>query len=208
MDISLIKRALAVLPHPKMVHVEIVVVLILATVCFWAGGASKPVKTVEKQVEVIKTVTVTHEDTTKITDLTTQLRELQAKLVVIQQDRHWQKVTVKHADGSSETRESLDSSRDQRTETTATRTASTNVVDTTIIKVDQRTDAEHLMVKEKTVTSQQAQWLLTPMVGWDFNGHDVTYGLAASRRVIGPFWMGIWAHNRGPEVGLAVSMEF
>lgn len=88
---------------------------------------------------------------------------------------------------------------------THTVTSPNGTTDTTVTTVDHST---HVETNNKiSIVSKQPNWLISGSAATDFTGLKPIYGLQASRRILGPVYLGALL-NTNHEVGLSIGFEF
>jgi len=84
-----------------------------------------------------------------------------------------------------------------------TREIETRIVDKTTIEKDRTASRSEV----KTVRALKPQWKVGAMVGQsDFLRGGTIYGAQVERRILGPFFLGVWG-NTNKSAGLSISME-
>ena len=88
--------------------------------------------------------------------------------------------------------------------------------DGTVVKetIEEEIKKEEQVVKkqekeETKIENLKPQWRVQAAVAsdLDFRG-ELAYRLGVERRILGPFFAGVFADTRGEEVGVSISMEF
>lgn len=87
----------------------------------------------------------------------------------------------------------------------------TRVEETTVTKTDtdvktagsKTSDTEAIMVERH----REPAWRVAVLGGWDFRGQGLVYGGHVERRILGPFWLGVWGLSSGA-AGASVGVTF
>lgn len=166
---------------------------------YLAGRYTTPTKVVEKTVEKIQ-----------YKDRIVTKTEIQKVYVQVQdKDRHKETTTVKTPDGTTTTRVV----EDEKTKVT------TKDKEQEIKYVDRIQTVDRIVEKEKIVTMAKPNWRMGILAGVDVMTAlgrttqpipqlgPVTLGLQAERRIVGPFFLGVWGLTSG-QVGLNAAIEW
>lgn len=189
----------------------LVVAAILAVLHFMFPVVRVEERIVEKEVfiqdsrmdEVLKSMETLNREVSK-------MRESNVK----ESYRKWEH-EVTNTDGSKV----RDAGEERNIDSVVTETE--KVVEVRIVEVEKQVVVTQTIetIKEKEVYKLKepvlAQWRAGPMVGVAFNSkpsfNGVVYGGEVERRILGPFWLGVWGAGNtkvGGSTGLKLSVEF
>ncbi len=165
-------------------------------------GPTKTVIKVETQIVEKEVIKVETQYVDKIVYVKTEARDV-----------HTQVVVVKQPDGTETTTTVVD----DKTKTNEASTQQTTMASSTQV-IDDKSTTE---VTSKTIESVRPDWHMALRVGGGLTlplQPLLSAGLSAERRIVGPFWVGLWADvqlgvvptvtPRGFTAGLSVGLEF
>lgn len=164
--------------------------LIAAAVGFFAGRGTAPTKTTERVVTVEKLVEVAAKEKTETTAHDESVATRDATV--------WRWRTVTRPSGevvSTATRETVRTSDAKASSQEAKREAEVRYVD-------------RIVEKEtiKVVEAERATWSIGARAGLS-SGPRAVYGAEASRRIVGPLWLGAYV-TTAKEAGLMLRVEW
>lgn len=179
----------------KDVGIKAVPFIVILGIGYFAGWATKPnnvrIEEKLKVVEVTKEVVVEKEVVKLVKDTN------------IKEKYHRESLETKLPDGTYTKKETEDRNIDTVVKETEEKVRVVEVTKEVVVEKE----------VERIVEAQKAQWRASPLIGTNVaflpkpNIGGFVWGAEVERRILGPFWLGVWGLSSG-QVGVKVSGEW
>lgn len=175
--------------------------LVFAVLGFLVGRYSAPQKVIERESVKIQKVE------TQVVAVQEKVRVEKVYVSDTKQSIHREEHTTEHPNGLKETFKSEDINTEK-----VVKQHDIQYVDRDVVKYVENKVVEQKLV-EKIVESSKPQWHASVLAGTPLSlSPSLTVGASVQRRMVGPFYLGAWAHTttrlETPTAGLSVGFEW